>query len=252
MTTGSVLPVAGSIPLSVLMPVYNEAAGVELAIADVQDCVLDRLPGAELVVVNDGSKDDTGRLLDEAAAKDSRIRVIHQENRGHGGALAAALGAARGSYVFLIDSDRQIPLDEFPAAWAHIESGRDAVFGVRRRRHDPATRLHLTKLIRAMIGLLFGIRVFDANVPYKLLRRSIWEEARGCIPPDTLAPSLFLAIFARARRFDIVDVDVVHKERDTGEVSIRRLKLLKFCARGFRQMLAFRRCLRACLALRAS
>lgn len=250
--TASVSPIAGSVPLSVAMPVYNEEAGIELAIADVQHCVLDRVPGAELVVVNDGSRDGTGRLLDEAAAKDSRIRVVHQENRGHGGALAAALGAAHGSYVFLIDSDRQIPLDDFPAAWAHIERGRDAVFGVRRRRHDPAIRLYLTRVIRAMIGMLFGIRVFDANVPYKLLRRSIWEEARTCIPPDTLAPSLFLAIFARARRFDIADVDVVHKERDTGEVSIRRLKLLKFCARGFRQMLAFRRCLRACLALRAS
>ena len=131
----------------------------------------------------------------------------------------------------------------FTIAWRHIANGCDGVFGVRRRRHDPALRLQLTKVIRRAIGLLFGVRLFDANVPYKLLKRSIWNEARRCIPVGTLAPSLFLAIFARTRGFNIVEVDVVHKERDTGEVSIRRLKLLKFCARGLRQMLAFRRCL---------
>lgn len=239
-----ILPSPDAILLTVVMPVYNEEGAVVLAVDDVQRHVLDMVGGAELVVVNDGSRDGTGRLLDDAAAHDHRIRVIHQENRGHGGALMAALDAARGQYVFLIDSDRQIPLDGFAAAWAHITDGRDAVFGVRRRRHDPALRLHLTRVVRAAVSMLFGVRVFDANVPYKLLRRSIWNEARACIPPGTLAPSLFLAVFARARRFDIAEVDVVHKERDTGEVSIRRLKLLKFCARGLRQMLTFRRCLR--------
>lgn len=243
---------ASTVPLSVAMPVYNEEAAITEAVADVQRWVLDRVPGSELVVVNDGSRDGTGRLLDQVAARDSRIRVVHQANRGHGGALMTALSAAHGTYVFLIDSDRQIPLDEFPAAWAHVRNGRDAVFGVRRRRHDPAIRLQLTKFIRAMVGLLFNTRLYDANVPYKLLRRSIWEEVSGCIPGDTLAPSLFLGIFVTVRGFDIVYLDVIHRERDTGEVSIRRLKLLKFCAKGFRQLLSFRRCLQTCRPTRES
>lgn len=225
------------------MPVYNEEEAIALAVDDVQRHVLDRVPGADLVVVNDGSRDGTGRLLDEIAARDPRVRVIHQQNQGHGGALMAGLAGSRGAIVFLIDSDRQIPLDEFPAAWAHLHNGHDGVFGVRRRRYDPVLRLYLSKVIRRVIGSLFGVRILDANVPYKLLRREIWNEASACIPAGTLAPSLFLAIFARKRGFDIVEVDVVHKERDTGEVSIRRFKLLKFCARGLSQMWAFRRCL---------
>lgn len=230
--------------LSVVMPVYNEEGAIRAAIEEVQRCVLDCVADSELIVVNDGSRDGTPGLLDEAAAADRRIRVIHQQNRGHGGALMAGLDAASGTFVFLVDSDRQIPLDGFASAWSAVESGRDGVFGVRRRRHDPALRLQLTKLVRASVGLLFGLRVFDANVPYKLLRRSIWNDARRCIPPGTLAPSLFLAIFAKSRGYDIAEIDVSHKERDTGVVSIRRVKLLKFCARGFRQLIAFRRCLR--------
>jgi dolichol-phosphate mannosyltransferase len=89
--------------------------------------------------------------------------------------------------------------------------------------------------------LLFGIHLYDANVPYKLLRKSIWDEARPLVPDGTLAPSLFLAIIAKRRGHDIVEIDVTHKRRDTGEVSIRRMKLLKFCARGLSQMLTLRR-----------
>jgi glycosyltransferase involved in cell wall biosynthesis len=232
------------VPLSVTMPVYNEQEAIVDAVGDVMNDVLRHVPGAELVVVNDGSRDDTGRLLDDMAVNDPRLRVVHQQNRGHGGALMAALEQARGEFVFLVDSDRQVPLGTFRDAWAQVQAGRDGVFGVRRRRHDPQLRLYLTRVIRWSIALVFGVRIHDANVPYKLIRRRIWEEARVCIPPNTLAPSLFLAIFARTRGFDIAEIDVVHKERDTGEVSIRRMKLLRFCARGLRQMLTFRRCLR--------
>jgi hypothetical protein len=98
-------------------------------------------------------------------------------------------------------------------------------------------------LISGVIRWWFGVRLADANVPYKLLRRSVWQEASACIPAGTLAPSLFLAIHAKARGHDILEIDVPHKERQTGEVSIKRLKLLKFCAAGLRQMSAFRRCL---------
>ncbi len=116
-----------AVPLSVIMPTYNEQQAIVPAVAEVQRHVLDRVAGAELIVVNDGSRDDTGRLLDDTAATDSRVRVIHQENRGHGGALIAGLSAARGDYIFLIDSDRQIPLDEFSSAWAEVAAGREAV-----------------------------------------------------------------------------------------------------------------------------
>lgn len=229
-----------TVRLSVVMPVYNEEGAIALAIDEVQRHVLAHVAGAELVVVNDGSRDGTAAIIDEAAARDPRVRPIHQANRGHGGALMAGLAEARGEYVLLIDSDRQILLDDFHVAWQHVLNGRDGVFGVRRVRHDPALRLRLSAFIRRVTGLLFGVRLIDPNVPYKLFKRSIWLEASPLIPADTLAPSLFLAIFADKRGHDIVRVDIVHKERDTGVVSIRRYKLFKFCATALGQLLAFR------------
>ena len=65
------------------MPAYNEEEGIEAAVEAVQTHVLDRVATSELVVVNDGSRDTTGALLDKLAATDSRIRVVHKPNGGH-------------------------------------------------------------------------------------------------------------------------------------------------------------------------
>jgi glycosyltransferase involved in cell wall biosynthesis len=226
--------------LSVVMPAYNEEGAIADATAEVREWVLDKIPGSELVVVDDGSRDRTGAILDGIAAVDPRVRVIHKPNGGHGPALRTGIDAAAGDRLFLIDSDRQIPLDAFQPLWAAVESGKDAAFGIRTRRQDPVIRLWLTRVVRNVLPLLFGARITDANIPFKLLRRSIWESARPLIPPDTLAPSLFLAVFAAARGFDVAYLPVPHRERQTGTVSIRRWRLLKFCARAFRQLVAFR------------
>jgi dolichol-phosphate mannosyltransferase len=226
--------------LSVIMPAYNEEGAIEAAVAEVRDWALDRIRGAELVVVDDGSRDRTGAILDALAAVDPRIRVIHRVNGGHGPALRTGLEAARGDYLFLMDSDGQIPLSAFGPLWNAVGGGHDAAFGVRAHRQDPVLRLWLTRVIRRVLPMLFGVRLADANVPFKLLRRRLWDDARSVIPEDALTPSLFLAVFAAARGYDFVEIPVPHRERQTGVVSIRRWRLVKFCARAFRQLLTFR------------
>ena len=235
---------ARAVALSVVMPAYNEKGAIEEAVNEVRHAVLDAVPGSELVVVDDGSRDGTGAILDRLAAEEPRLQVVHQANGGHGAALRAGLDRARGDWLFLIDSDRQIPISAFDDLW-QAARGRDGAFGVRAVRHDPGIRLALTALVRRAVAILFGAAIRDANIPFKVIRRSVWLQARDLIPEGTLAPSLFLAIFARTRGFDVAERVVPHLERRTGVVSIRRVKLLKFCAKGFRQLLAFRRRLRA-------
>ncbi len=231
-----------NIPLSVVMPAYNEEGAIAEAVVEVCREVLNTIPGAELIVVDDGSRDRTGAILDQFALSEPRLRVVHQPNGGHGRAVRAGLEGARGEWLFLIDSDRQVPIDAFPTLWQAAQ-GRDGAFGVRVKRHDPPFRLFLTRQIRRAITLLFGVRLRDANVPFKVVHRSAWRSARAFIPEDTLAPSLFLAVFMKVKGLDVIEIEVPHKERETGVVSIRRWKLLKFCAKAFRQLLAFRRTL---------
>ena len=233
-----------TVSLSVVMPAYNEQDAIEAAVDDVRRHVLNQIPDSELIVVNDGSRDRTGEILDQLAAADARIRPIHRPNGGHGPALLTGLKACQRAYMMLVDSDLQIPLDGFPQFWTTIQEGYDGVFGIRRTRYDPKFRLFLTRVIRIALRLLFRVAPYDANVPCKLFRRDLWTAASPNIPPDTLAPSLFLAIFAESRGYRIAYRDVMHRERATGEVSIRRWKLIRFCAKGFLQLLTFRRRLR--------
>jgi glycosyltransferase involved in cell wall biosynthesis len=222
------------------MPAYNEEGGVADAVRAVQQHVFTIVPNAELVAVNDGSRDRTGAILDELAAQDPRVHTVHKQNGGHGPALITGLTASRGEYLFLIDSDNQIPLESFAPLWLKVQNGHDAAFGVRRVRHDARLRRVLTRVIRAALTALFGVRLRDANIPFKVFRRQLWDDAAPLIPADTLAPSIFFAVHAVRHGANIAFVEVGHRDRTTGTVSIRRWKLIKFCARAWRQLLAFR------------
>jgi dolichol-phosphate mannosyltransferase len=231
--------------LSVVMPAYNEEDGVTDAVHAVQNYVFSVVPNAELVAVNDGSRDRTGAILDELAARDPRVHAVHKKNGGHGPALITGMAAARGDYLFLIDSDNQIPLESFAPLWQQVQNGHDAAFGVRRVRNDARLRRVLTRVIRASLTALFGVRLRDANIPFKVFRRQLWNDASPLIPADTLAPSIFFAVHAARSGAKIAFVEVGHRDRTTGTVSIRRWKLIKFCARAWRQLLAFRAALKS-------
>jgi len=228
--------------LSVVMPAHNEEEAIEAAVRDLQEHVFPIVPGSEAIVVDDGSRDQTGEILDRLAESEPRAKVIHQQQGGHGRALRTGMDAARGEFLFLLDSDRQIPVEAFGALWDAAQ-GRDGAFGVRAARNDPKVRLMLSWFIRRAIALFFRASLRDPNVPFKVLRRQIWLDARELIPEDTLAPSLFLAVYTRERGHEIIELDVHHRERETGTVSLRHWKLLKFCLKAFRQLLEFRRTL---------
>jgi dolichol-phosphate mannosyltransferase len=225
--------------LTFIMPAYNEEGAIADAIEDVRKAAFDLVPECTLLVVNDGSRDRTGAIVDSICASDKRVRVIHKANGGHGSSLIAGLRAATSDYVFLLDSDRQIPLDRFAEFWK-TGVGRDGVFGIRAKRHDPISRLILTRFIRIVNFFIFGVWIRDGNVPCKLMKLSVWKKAEDLIPEGTLAPSFFLAIFARYKHMDVVDIEVTHRERNTGVVSIRYLKLARFCLKGFLQLIRFR------------
>lgn len=244
MTTGDGLEsrILRSEPLAVLMPAYNEEEGIEAAVKEVQSEVLDKVNGSRLIVVNDGSKDSTGAILDRISASDPRVTVLHKPNSGHGPSVVKALNAATSDYVFLIDSDMQIPLSCFPELWSLATSpGLDGVFGMRQNRQDPKARLFLSVIIANVLGAIFRVKLVDANIPCKVFRREIWTKLFERVQDDTLlAPSLAIAIYAKRHDYKIKHVWVPHRARETGETSLRIKPLLRFCWRGFNQLLSLK------------
>ncbi|HET7296759.1 MAG TPA: glycosyltransferase family 2 protein, partial [Gemmatimonadales bacterium] len=118
--------------LSVVAPVYNEQELVEEFVARARAAIADF--EYELVLVNDGSSDRTGELLDRMAANDPRVRVIHlSRNFGHQAALTAGLEHAAGDVVAMIDADLQDPPELIPDMVARWNQGADVVYAVRQQ-----------------------------------------------------------------------------------------------------------------------
>ncbi|MFP4081631.1 MAG: glycosyltransferase family 2 protein [Candidatus Aminicenantes bacterium] len=230
--------------LTVVMPVYNEEEVIEQVIRDIYSSVLSKIPDSELLAVDDGSSDSTPLLLDNLAQEYSQVIPLHKPNGGHGDAVLYGLERARGEYIFLTDSDGQTDPRDFWALWPK-RHGAELVCGVRAKRYDPLHRLVIARLLRFGIRMIFGVHCQDANVPFKLMTRDLWQKAQKMIPRDTLTPSLFLSILAASSKQSFEEVDIRHLPRATGTSTIRYLKLLRFCIRAFSQLMGFRRSLAA-------
>ncbi len=232
------MPVLLMIELSLVMPAYNEQACIEQVVRSWLAELAPRLRSLELIVVDDGSRDSTGAVLDRLASRESTLRVIHQANAGHGAALRRALEVAQGQWIFHVDSDDQFAPGDFWKLW-EIREGYDYLCGRRVGRQDPCHRRVISRLLELLVRLWFGVRLADANSPFKLIRRPALEQLLELVPRTVFAPSIMMSVAAR-RRWRFAEIPVAHFARRTGRISIVRLGLLRACWRCVGELRAFR------------
>ena len=123
--------------LSVCMPAYNEEDNIAEMVSSVLEVMQPRVEDLEIVVTNDGSKDGTGRVLDELAQQIPQLKPVHhQVNQGYGAAVFTALSNASKDLIFFTDSDRQFVLEEIDRLMAKIDDA-DMIVGYRAPRRDP-------------------------------------------------------------------------------------------------------------------
>ncbi len=211
--------------LSVVMPVYNEAKGVADVVAEVVRHVLDVVPTSELLIVDDCSTDETPAVLYGIACRDSRVRVlVNDVNLGHGRTTRRAMDASTGDWIFHLDSDGQVDVSEFPLLWG-LRHDHDLVLGMRITRHDPVHRLVLTRLTRVTVSALARHWVRDANVPFKLIRASLYEHLRPSMPETAFAPSIMIVLGAYRSGARIAEVETTHLRREHGRSTLRLTRL---------------------------
>jgi dolichol-phosphate mannosyltransferase len=225
--------------LSIAMPVYNEAAVIADVVADLTRVIGARLD-TEIVLVNDGSTDDTRAILESLAAADERVKVHHADrNRGHGPALRRALDETTGEWVFQIDSDGQQVPEEFWDLWARRDRA-DLVMGIRKIRRNGSHRVLVSAAARSLNRLLGGGNLRDVNVPFKLFRRAVWEDIAADVPRAPVAPSMLTAVGASLRGWRVEQVAITHLERAHGPSTVNLRKLLVLTATAFAELIRFR------------
>jgi glycosyltransferase involved in cell wall biosynthesis len=214
----------GSIKLSVAAPAYNEAEGIAAVVADWHDFLSSQgLADFEIVICNDGSKDDTGAILDRLAKSYPQLRPLHfGVNQGAAAALNAAIAATTGNWVLLIDSDGQFPIQNLPDMIEALRrSGGMAAIGIRRKK-DAAFARFGSWASGLLCNLAHGTRLADFNSAFKLVSgpvlRGLGLEAKGM--------NYSTEVTSRLLECGIVPVEVTieHRPRTAGVSSMKLMR----------------------------
>ncbi len=217
-TTVGVVP-----PVSVVMPAYNEAAHIDACVTEWHDTVVGALPGAELIIVDDCSRDTTFEQLRELATRLPALRVMQTPvNLGHGPALRMGLESCRGEFVFQTDSDRQHAPEDFWKLWNRRHDA-DLLVGIRAHRADGAFRRVVSGIMRTVNLLVWQAWIPDANCPFKLVRRDVLQSVLSVIPETSFIPMVMLCAVASRSGFLVLSIPVQHFPRRAGQQSLSGL-----------------------------
>ena len=227
--------------LCVVMPVYNEQDAIG-PVLEKWAKALDAL-GADYAIrpYNDGSKDDSLAVMKAAAERLPRVDVRNKKNGGHGNTILTGYREAVKDgfdWVFQIDSDDEMGPEKFGELWAK-RGEYDFLVGIRDGRVQQLPRKMISLVSRLCVRLFYGKSVWDVNTPYRLMRASAFCGFYQAIPLTTFAPNVILSGLAARHKLRCFEIRVPQHDRTTGEVSIKKWKLLKAAARSFGQTIRF-------------
>jgi len=212
--------------LSIVFPAFNEEENIEESVRTALGVAEGlNLDDFEVIVVDDGSVDNTGVIADGIAASDKRVRVFHHSpNRGYAKALKTGFENARFDLIFYSDSDLQFDLREIKNLLPAIDD-YDIVSGFRIYRYDPLSRLFLSWGFNFLVRTIFRIRVRDIDCAFKLYRKSIFDK----VTINTRDFFVDSEILAKARKagFSMTEIGVRHYPRKGGRSTVRASHILK-------------------------
>jgi glycosyltransferase involved in cell wall biosynthesis len=213
--------------LSVFMPAYNEGKNVGETLEEVLKVLqtLD-IKEYEVIVVNDGSKDQTAEVVKQWEKKDKHVRLVeHDKNKGYGEAVKTGFYASKFNYIVFIDADGQFDFTDVHKLLNKIDKA-DVVVGYRMNRQDNFMRIFNGWGWTQLSNILFGLHLKDVDCAFKLFKREVietiphLEAKRGAmINPETLAK-------AKKAGFKIEEVGVKHFPRKDGKSTGGNLEVI--------------------------
>ena len=199
--------------ISIVIPVYNESANLHALWTRLNPVVSGLGRECEVVFVDDGSRDDSLKILREFAADDPRVRVVElARNFGQHSALLAGFRNCRGDIVVTLDADLQNPPEEIPKLIDAIEAGNDVVGGWREERQDRTYRRLASRLHNRLTSAIVGVPMHDYGCMLRAYRRHIVETVVECDEKAAFVPALANTFAKR-----VAEIPVGHAERASGE-----------------------------------
>lgn len=205
--------------ISIVLPAYNEEKNIEKAVGDCIS-VLEKISQEyEIIVVDDGSKDNTGKIADKLQEKNTHIKVIHhEENRGYASALRSGFENSKFEFVFYTDADNQFNINELKKILPLIKDF-DVVVGYRKNRKDSLHRLIISLGYNFLIRILLGIKVRDVDCSFKLFRGEVIRKIR--IKHEGWLVDTEILAKAVKEGYKIKEIPVTHYPRLEGKSTVK-------------------------------
>lgn len=214
--------------LSVFFPAYNEQAHIAMTVKKAASILPNIVSRWEIIIVNDGSKDKTGSIIDKLAKKDSHIHALHHKvNRGYGAAFKSGLYAGKYKWIAFTDSDGQFDFSEITEFFKkQKETGADIVIGYYKKRQVSKFKILTSKLWELVVFILFGLKVRDIDCGFKLISKDVVDAIPGLTSERGAFISSEFLIKAKKLGYKIVEIPVSHYPRTAGEGTGRNINVI--------------------------
>jgi glycosyltransferase involved in cell wall biosynthesis len=201
--------------ISCFFPAFNDGASVGKVVADALALLPELTADYEVIIVDDGSTDDTGEALNRLAATNEHVRVVrHDSNRGYGAALRSGFRAATKDLIFYTDGDGQYDVSELSRLHASLTDGVDVVNGYKAMRSDALHRRMLGSFYNRLAHLLFDLPVRDVDCDFRLMRRQAVQRLKLTVSSGAICVELVHQLARSGAVFN--EVPVSHLPRANG------------------------------------
>jgi len=209
--------------LSVFFPAYNDALSLPGLIEDTFAAIRSHVAEFEVIVVNDGSADQTAEVLAQLQTiYGAQLRVVHHSrNQGYGAALRSGFAASVKDYVFYTDGDGQYEVAELALLLDLARKGAPWVNGYKRKRSDSWHRIVIGAVYREVSRFLFHLQLRDVDCDFRLMRRSAIEKLNLQSTSGTICAELVWGL--ESQGLQAIEIPVTHKPRIHGASQFFRL-----------------------------
>lgn len=226
--------------LYLIIPAYNEEANIIATIEQWYPIIVAHDGGglSRIVMVDDGSKDNTLLLLHRAALGRPLMTVLTKKNGGHGDAVLYGYRYAiehGADYIFQTDSDGQTNPDEFEVFWEE-RSNYSGIFGNRSDRQDGVGRVFIENTLLLLLRIIFSVKIPDSNAPFRLMKTECVKKYMKLLPEHYSLPNVMLTVLFAYYGEPVKFRHITFKPRQGGENSIN---IIKICKIGWRSVIDF-------------
>lgn len=215
--------------LFIVMPAYNEEANIEAVVRQWYPILEGKNEKSRLVIADSGSSDRTHEVLMELQKEFSQLEILGDTDKQHGPKVIALYDYAikQGSdYVFQTDSDGQTDPGEFDGFW-QLRLQYDGIFGHRNARGDGKSRAFVERVVCFLLKLYFGVKVPDANAPFRLMKVDTVKKYLCKLPKDYNLPNIMMTTYFAYYNEKMTFKTISFKPRQGGVNSINIPKIIK-------------------------